>query len=54
MLDKAGAQNKATSENQGKQRELSDHSKSIKMLFLKKINKRWSKKDKNIDWNNQI
>ena len=36
-LDKPGAQNIAACENQSKQCELSEHWKSIKMLFLKKI-----------------
>ena len=51
MLEKPGAQNIAACENQGKQRELSDHWKSIKTLFSKKNNRRWCKKDKKIDWN---
>ena len=36
-LEKPGAQNIAACENQGKQCKLSDHWKSIKTLFLKKI-----------------
>ena len=46
MLEKPGAQNIAVCEKQGKQRELSGHWKSIKMLFLKKNNRRWHKKEK--------
>ena len=43
MLEKPGAQNISACENQGKQRELSNHLESTKILFLKK--------DKKIDWN---
>ena len=46
MLEKPGAQNIAVCEKQGKQSELSGHWKSIKMLFLKKNNRRWHKKEK--------
>ena len=54
MLEKPGAQNIAACENQGKQRELCDHWKSIKTLFPKKNNRRWRKKDKKIDWNTRF
>ena len=36
MLEKPGAQNIAAFENESKRRELTDHWKSIKKLFLKK------------------
>ena len=51
MLEKPGAQIIAADENQRKQSKLSDHSKSIKRLFLKKIAGDDAKKGKNIDWN---
>ena len=48
MLGKLGAQNKAVCENEGKQCVLSDHWKSIKMLFknkwmTQKVQKDWLK-----------
>ena len=49
MLEKTSAEYIAGVENESKRRELSDHWKSINMLFLKKSNKRWRKKDKNAD-----
>ena len=48
MLEKLAAQNKAVCENEGKQCVLSDHWKSIKMLFK---NKWMTQKCKKIDWN---
>ena len=50
MLEKPGAQNKTVCENQGKQRELSDHWKLKKKKTFLKITG-WCKKDKKIDWN---
>ena len=44
-LEKPGAQNIAACENQGKQRELSDHWKSVK-TFLKKNNEMVHKRPK--------
>ena len=49
MLEKPSAQNIAACDNQGKQREFSDHWKSIKSL-LKKINRGWRRNNKIIDW----
>ena len=48
MLEKPGAQNIAACENQGKQHELSDHWKSIKTLFPKKITENDAKKTKRL------
>ena len=51
MLEKTGVQNVAVFENERKQCESSDHwmsaktLRSAKMLFLKKSNKGWCKKD---------
>ena len=46
--EKPHAQNITVIENQVKQCKLSDHWKSIKMLFLKKNNSGWCKKDKRL------
>ena len=50
-LEKPGAQNIAACEKQGKQSKFSDHWKSIKTLFFKKITGDDTKKDKMVDWN---
>ena len=50
MLEKPGAQNIIVCENQGKQCELSNHQKQIKMLFFKRTTGMMQKKIK-IDWN---
>ena len=47
-LEKPGTQNIIARENQGKQRELSDHWEK-KQCFFKKNNRGWRKKDKNIN-----
>ena len=46
-LEKPGTKNTAACEDQGKQRELSDHWKSIKM-FLKKVTRDGAKKTKRL------
>ena len=46
MVEKPGAQNKTACENQGNQRELSDHWK--KMIFLKKLTGGNAKKTKRL------
>ena len=51
MLENPGAQNKAACENQGKQRELSDHWKSIKRCFWKKKKKLTGDDAKKTNWN---
>ena len=53
-LEKPGAQNIEVFENQGKQRVLSDHRKSIKTSFLEKTNRGRKKDDRNTSFNKRF